>query len=147
MKSSDRSFEDILCLGDSGPDPVVIRPIGRGVARVGIRVGGDFRLIHDVSPAEQVRIIGALQRHNELMNQRAKPAADDIGSAVGLLFSWLMSAESADAFLGDVAERHRAQHGLAYWCEIVVSLRPLAWAFVKRETGLAAYEAISKVLK
>lgn len=69
-----------------------------------------------------------------------------------------MRGAAGDALLGDLEERfHRIARdpelgpGRArfwYWFQVVISLRPLAWAFVKRVTGLAvAYEAILNALK
>jgi hypothetical protein len=37
----------------------------------------------------------------------------------------LMPAESAEAFLGDLEERHGAKNSLAKWIQIALSLRPL----------------------
>ena len=65
---------------------------------------------------------------------------------------------SGDAVLGDLEERfYRIANDPAqgpgrarfwYWFQVMISLRPLGWAFLKRVSGLAAlYEAIRKVIK
>jgi hypothetical protein len=69
-----------------------------------------------------------------------------------------MPNATGDALLGDLEERFDRIAGdeslglrhahLWYWFQVVISLRPLAWAFVKRISGLAiAYEAIRKAIK
>jgi len=70
----------------------------------------------------------------------------------------LMRGTAGDALIGDLEERFQriardSELGIGrarfwYWFQVFLSLRPLAWASLKRVTGLAAaYEAISKVLK
>jgi hypothetical protein len=70
----------------------------------------------------------------------------------------LMPNATGDALLGDLEERFgriasdktlgpRHAH-YWYWFQVVISLRPLAWAFVKRISGLAvAYEAIRRLTR
>jgi hypothetical protein len=66
------------------------------------------------------------------------------------------ATREGDAFLGDLQERFGnilAEHSatrawLWYWFQVIVSLRPIAWAAMKRVTGAAAaYEAIRRVIR
>lgn len=68
----------------------------------------------------------------------------------------LSATKSGDAFLGDLEERFPkilSEHGptrawLWYWFQVVISLRPIAWAALKRGTVLAAaYESIRKIIR
>jgi hypothetical protein len=70
----------------------------------------------------------------------------------------LMPNATGDALLGCLEEgfhkiandetRGSARARFWYWFQVMISLWPLAWAFVKRISGLAiAYEAIRKAIK
>jgi hypothetical protein len=70
----------------------------------------------------------------------------------------LMPNATGDALLGDLEERfHRIANdetlGLThahfwYWFQVIISLRPLVWACLKRITGLAVtYEAIRRIIR
>jgi hypothetical protein len=72
------------------------------------------------------------------------------------LIQLLMANKEGDALLGDLEERFNRiaqEHGVErarfwYWFQVVTSLRPIAWAWLKRITGLAAaYEAIRRIIR
>jgi hypothetical protein len=63
-----------------------------------------------------------------------------------LLFHIFMTPQNCDAILGDLKERYKLIHktfgrrraNYWYWTQVVVSLRPIAWACVKKVSGWSA---------